>query len=195
MLLFPLWLLGVATYWFCKRDDDIPGGKLIFVCAFIWFVALLFGRMNPLAGLVTSFRSSLDGNYLSITPSIHIFIGSDAGFLSDYVLGIAFAITVATSKYLLSPLLKLPGLVKDIRFSSSYTFSLYLFHAPLLYFFVAISQRLELTEPLRGLLLTLAVFLSAYVLGGFTEHRKAAVHRIFSSFFDRISAKFRFLAS
>jgi peptidoglycan/LPS O-acetylase OafA/YrhL len=171
VLLLPLWLLGVGLYFVIKGGFSVR--HRLAPAAFVTSVALLawvVDRGTPVDRLTRWIEASLRDGYL-VVGGQRIFIGGDANFLSDWVLGLVFGLTVLLSSGLRGAALSTSWWAAAVRTASSYTFSTYLYHAPVLFF---VHPLLVLVLP--GALVPavcLAVIAAVVVgLGRVTEHRK-----------------------
>lgn len=179
LLLFPIWLLGVAAYRLQGRIQSTRLAGAVFCASGVAFLVLLFANLAFLNDAVNFVQAGLTDGYWVLSPHLRIFIGGDSNFPSDYALGIAFALTVMTSRIGRWEI-KLPASAQtSIRFCASYTFSLYLFHAPLLLFFAACLAQLR-SEPARGIVMVAATFGAVWAIGTFTEQRKHLYKLAFS---------------
>jgi peptidoglycan/LPS O-acetylase OafA/YrhL len=95
-------------------------------------------------------------------------------FLADYICGLLIAANFLGMTAIARGFAKMPrALLTGIRWASSFTLSLYLFHTPLLLFFNAIMPG-EPTGPLRIASILLACLGSTVALGYFTERNRKA---------------------
>jgi len=123
LLMFPTWLLGVAIY----RSHALAG------CREGWAWALLIGSLAGIAWYqyadITRQLSSLPRQWVG--ERLYILLHFSKRFPGDYLLAllvaanfIAFRRVCGRFSALINPL------AKPIRYASSYTFALYLFHLP-----------------------------------------------------------------
>ncbi len=134
LLLMPIWGLGVWLYG-AMRDrpqPSAPQSRVPFFLSSAAFLIALFVH-NPADAVSTLVEQSLRDGYWH-AGSVRIFIGGDWRFPSDYVLSAVFAATVWHGAAAFAPGAAARWYGQSIRSASSYTFSLYLFHAPLLFF-------------------------------------------------------------
>lgn len=178
LLLLPVWVLGVALYFAMKSRtvEATPRGRALFIGAVVLFLLVLFVA-NPADALSVRVEHSLRDGYWQAGPW-PAYIGGDSRFPSDYLLGLLFAATVWLSGNAFGTDVPTQVLGRTIRWCSSYTFSLYLYHAPLLVFF-----HLGLVAMLPGAslpwMLIALILLSVWALGRVTEHRKAPYTAMF----------------
>lgn len=171
VLLLPIWLIGASLY-FAMKSRPVEGvphsqGPFLGVLA-LFLLALLVA--NPVDALSLLVQHSLRDGYWKV-GSLQVYIGGDWRFPSDYLLGLLFAATVWLSGNAFDTAAPTRALGRTIRWCSSYTFSLYLYHVPLLVFF-----HMALTAMLPGAtppwVMVALILLSVWVLGGVTERRK-----------------------
>lgn len=171
LLLAPPWLLGVMLYGRMKAAQaaNEPARPLRFWFFAMLFLVMLFGA-DPADRLSQAVRATLDDGYWRV-GGFGIFIGGDWRFPSDYLLAAVFAATVRHAAAAFPASFRNGRAGRAIREASSYTFSLYLYHAPLLVFLHAAARKSVPAAVLpwvtTGLLLAGAV-----ALGHYTERRK-----------------------
>jgi peptidoglycan/LPS O-acetylase OafA/YrhL len=181
VLLFPIWLTGVAAYRASRAPAPIPRGlsALLFLMSATYTLFLVL-HGTPTQSLSNRIEASLVEGYWSLADGqLRIFIGAEWRFLND----LYFALWVAISIYLVptpgpTPLVPVWA-NKTIRFLASYTFSLYLYHAPMLFFYHSLSVQF-LGTPLNLLWLLTSVLLSVLALGAITEHASGPYRRFFA---------------
>ena len=187
VLLLPVWGLGVALYHAGKRRRVLAGAAAapLFVVFLVAFAAALLG-FNPAAPLSQAIAARLDAGYWHAGP-LRLFIGDDAHAPSDLMLRLLFTGTVACSRPLFAPLAR-SRVADAVRLASSYTFSLYLYHAPLLVFVhpLLLRQLPATWVPAAEIVLILA---GAVLLGRLTEQRKAPYTRLFGTLLARRVAR------
>jgi peptidoglycan/LPS O-acetylase OafA/YrhL len=152
LLLFPVWLLGVALYKWAPALEKRSARKIFtatIVCAlaFIWFDV----------GIV------IRENMRLVWPVAMGFTQGSSQFVGDFLLGIIIA-----ANFMAATNLEMAVLVRirtTIRFLSSFTFSIYLFHMP---FVVLIWNGLVWQHPVL-FYASLSLFIVA--LGQVTERR------------------------
>ncbi len=165
LLLFPVWLMGVhlqrADVW---RRMGVGTALIVFAASNVLIVVFhwvdLAGRLSLLVGSVVGRDFQLERM---------TFLG---GFLGDYVLGGLVALNFGSFRQacqlLGRPLVAMAG---PIRFAASFTFSLYLFHRPLLLMWTAIVDG-DPRSSVFLLVVILLVAISVVVLAMATERRK-----------------------
>jgi peptidoglycan/LPS O-acetylase OafA/YrhL len=177
LLLMPIWLLGVWVY------RSRPAKNLGRVSA-----SMLFGLT---IAAIAAYHVTGGPDYLRgivgqlVGPDFQIERMTWSGeFIGDYVLGalvalnfIAFRSCAPVFDRVLLPI------ARPIRWAASYTFSLYLFHRPLILFFTALIHGDPRTSGFYYGVVVL-VLVSVVALGSVTEHRKSWFKRIFERGLD-----------
>ncbi len=156
-IMLPIWYLGVVVY----SRKSAPRESL----GWLLFVGSIIGYMGYRWSALSQEFSVLVIGALGIE---HHHLGMAAYFPSDYVV----ALLCAANFYGLRGIEQRIGWIliaceKPIRFLASFTFSLYLFHVPLLNLQTAILPKSSLISPL----LTLA---AVFLFGTVTERKKQA---------------------
>lgn len=157
-VLLPIWLLGVALYRRRFASHDALGGAL-------W--------LGSLAGYALYRECDVSGPLseavLRLAPFGHFAMAKY--FVSDYAVALLVAANLAGFRMIehrLAPLFA--AVARPIRFLAGYTFSIYLFHFPVLIFLGAMAPRLGLAR--FGI--AFAVILLA---GSVTERKKESFRR------------------
>lgn len=167
LLLLPVWLMGVWVHRGMQAHALLARAGTV----------LALGSL--LAYLV--FRQ-LGGPHLLDAVTLR-WLGRDAvaalgfskWFLSSYVIGALVALhLVGIDAAAPSPLRALPE--RPIRYLASFTFALYLFHYPLLFFFAAWLEHGGLSA-YRGTIVIPGTLATVWLLGGITERPKSTVRR------------------
>jgi peptidoglycan/LPS O-acetylase OafA/YrhL len=177
ILLMPIWLTGAAAYHFAKHARITAHRQVwIFVIAGCLIAqATLWG--NPMSPIVSFFERCLEDGYLRVA-GMRLFIGGDARFVADYYLGFLVALTIVSSPSVLGWIEQTPRIAKFVRTCASYTFSLYLYHVPLLIFLACLLFPGQPSITKAGVLFV-AVIGIVVILGRWTEHEKASWARLF----------------
>ena len=159
--LFPLWLLGLACYRLGRQPADPRLGWMLCVGALI-----AFEHYEQ-----DAYRNGEIYTEFSFSPErLH-------DYAQDYIVGGLFALHLfgfRTVSGAFAPLLS--RLEKPIRWIAGATFSLYLFHVPLIEAVVALSPWPASAWPTRALVF-IGVPLIVLALAEVTERRKAAWRR------------------
>lgn len=164
VLLMPVWWMGVWVY----RSQYLanlstPAAWLCLILSLAggyWYVHVNMGQWG------WDYLKQLMG------PDLHLQLSFSRQFISDYYLGIVLSLHFAGLRVLLAKVGDLPQrLTSTIRFLAGSTFSIYLFHQPLLWFYNAVFSSVEEGIP-RYLLVVPFTLVSVYVLSTFTEKKK-----------------------
>ncbi|MBL8362823.1 MAG: acyltransferase [Rubrivivax sp.] len=179
LLLAPPWVLGVLVYRQMQGDRGAaaPSSHRQFCLWSALFLLALFGY-NPADLVSQAVAGSLDDGYWRVL-GLPLFIGGDWRFPSDWLLALLFAMSLRHAAGVFPRGVTSGGIGRGIREASAYTFSLYLYHAPLLVFMhPALRAQLPpawLPWVTTGVLVALVV-----ALGHVTERRKEPWVRLFA---------------
>ncbi len=169
VLLAPIWWLGVWLHRHPPRGLGEPSGWGLFLGSIL--LIYLF-HLYEVDEIWTQWLKAQIGEHwwTQLTFSRR--------FLSDYVLGALIAMNFVGFR-LISHRFARPFAVAGgtIRFLAGFTFSLYLFHQPLIFFFAALIQG-DNQGPWFYTQVTVAVMLSILLLGSVTEQRKHFYRRL-----------------
>lgn len=173
----PLWLLGVMALRIYRNWTPAPSTRPVLLAgvSLAFFTILAFG--NPLRPLRQAVMERFPDNYLDVGLG-RLFLG-DLRFLpEDMLLGALFAAMILLVRDTAPPnsIEGRPG-VRAVRYLAGATFTLYLLHAPLLYFFHAwlnIDRNSAFSVVGEGVL----VFVSCVLLSHLGE-RQVGVFRAF----------------
>jgi peptidoglycan/LPS O-acetylase OafA/YrhL len=182
LLLLPIWLMGVGVWHLYKRVRISPAsGAIILVVSVLGYAAFVG----------THFRASLDHRTELLTAGLPAnLLGISNHFLSNYISGLFFSGAILGLKGVadtLSPMLVACG--STIRALARCTFSMYLYHYPLAYFFRAIAAVVcgQRDLNMRSWPMTMVVLvgtgLSIYLLALVTEQKKNEVRRWLGAIF------------
>ncbi|MBV8212784.1 MAG: acyltransferase [Verrucomicrobia bacterium] len=171
LLLLPIWLMGVGVWHLYKRTKISPAsGTIILAVSFLGYAAFM----------ISQFRGALDHRTEILAAGVPAnLVGLSNHFLSNYVSGLFFSGALLGLKGIaatLSPALVACG--TTIRTLARCTFSMYLYHYPLAYFFRAIAavvcgQRgLDMRSWPMTLVVLVGTGLSIYLLALITEQKK-----------------------
>lgn len=184
ILMSPLWFLGMGAYYISRKNAaTLNRFYWLFPFSIAALLIIHFGY-NPGKIASDAFLSMLDGNRFLHVMGSRLFIGGDYEMPSDLLYGLIFAASIITSGPFFSRFQEIPALSKVIRFTASYTFSMYLYHFPLLLFFQAM-LRTDATSAPQVMLLSGAVIAMVFMIGHFTERRKNIYVRLFTVLFRR----------
>ncbi len=164
LLLLPVWWMGVWVY----RSDylsrlPIPLAWLSLALSLVggyWYVHTNMGQLG------WDFLKTLLGE------DMHLQLSFSRQFISDYYLGIVLSLHFIGLRVLLARVKNVPRRLESIvRYLAGATFSIYLFHQPLLWFYSAVFSKVEEGIP-RYVIVVPLTLLSIYVLSIFTEQKK-----------------------
>ena len=159
LIMLPVWLCGAALY----RTRPTPSGRL--------GAALFFGAVAVyLLYRWSNVSQPLSRGLLGLLPELHF--GMAAYFPSDYFVALLVAANFIGFQMMEHRLASVFATVeKSVRFAASFTFSLYLFHFPLLLFAGAFLA--------KGSYLSLPIVLAVTAaLGSVCEKRKGPVRSV-----------------
>ena len=164
--LFPMWLLGLASYRLCaRRPLGARAGMALWAAS---IVALAVVEIPPSHG-------RLDFDPFAVTPVML------RDMLHFYLVAILFAANVIGFRGA-SPLLGAPldRASRAIRWGGQRTFALYLFHTPIIQFIVAVMPWPPGSWITRGLVF-IGVPAIVFALAEFTERRKESWRKLFAA--------------
>lgn len=190
LLLLPVWWMGVFAY----RSPALNvmstrQAWVLLILSLMGFYAYIAQNMGHLGWNVLQ---SILGNEL------HQKMGWSRQFFTDYFLGFFLMLHFAALRKLLARDLRISShLEKPIRYFAGSTFSLYLFHQPLLWFFRALFNQFGEIQTVYVLALVFTFF-TVLFLSGFTERKKGVWGRGFNALtvytyskLERFLAKYR----
>ena len=177
LMLLPVWLLGVWTYYRIKtRPLPELGGAVLAAGSLACYLAFHHLDLPRLLDDVTVRwlgRAAVEE------------LNWSRYFLSSYVIGALVALhfvgiaAIAPRFQLLLP-------ERPIRYLASFTFALYLFHYPLLQFFAAVVDSTG-TVAYRLPLVTIGTLAVVWALAAVTEKRKSTVRRWVTLSYDAVA--------
>jgi peptidoglycan/LPS O-acetylase OafA/YrhL len=139
LAMFPVWLTGVAAYRIHRSwSPSRTGGTIAFVLAAAGLVAIvLLG--NPLAGVEPKFRELFPDSRVHVGP-MQLFLGDTANLAAHLLFGSLFAVLILTVSAVWRGNAPRGRVAGAIRYLAGSTFSVYLFHVPLLFAAIAVFQ-------------------------------------------------------
>lgn len=170
LLLLPCWLLGVLLYLVrgkCRLSAPVATcGFLVSFCAMILIMA--FFRFLPESGG-------------GLWQKPLLFSGA---FISDWTTGLSVFSSIFFFDRAFESLLITPALKSAVRFGSDHTFSLYLYHHPMIVFLTAIGF-VRVNSPVWIMAFSAAgILFLTFLLSSVTEARRAAWRKLFSLCWD-----------
>lgn len=176
LLLAPIWWVGVALYRSRRaRAIGERQGWMLLVLSLLLFA--LFVHFSVEENARQWLRDVIGVQWTKQMVSSQF-------FLSHYVLAVIVAmnfLAVRTIAHRLGWILV--TLERPIRFLAKYTFTLYLFHLPLILFFAALYEGDPAGWSFYYSILV-SVLAAVFVIGHFTEDRKAAFRPFFEKIFE-----------
>lgn len=164
LLLLPVWWLGVWIYrseYLARLPDSVAWLCLVLsIAGGYWYVHANLGQagwdyLNQLLG-----------------ADLHRQLSFSRQFISDYYLGLVLALHFVGLRILLARVNSVPGsLEAPVRYLAGATFSIYLFHQPLLWFYSALFSWVDEGIARYVIVVPLTIF-TTFVLSVFTEQKK-----------------------
>ena len=174
-LLLPIWWLGVLAYRMHSAGTFVMGRRLA-IGLFISSLALIVVLTSHPLGEALGRQLHVMKNF----PAANEFLTWSRFFLYDYIIGFLFFVHIASARYVIDGRIEdyLQRAKSGIRFFAGVTFSIYLYHLPLMYFVKAVAGY-DTASLANGLLASGSVILFCFLLARFTEHKKAFIqHRL-----------------
>jgi peptidoglycan/LPS O-acetylase OafA/YrhL len=166
LLLFPNWLVGVLAY---RQSRKAPPGRSAPLLFAVSILLTLGGYAAREAGLIPSYSS----DYLPFAYS-----------LSDYVIGAGIALNLYAGSGMEFAFLRRFKTI--IREAAGVTFSLYLFHLPIMYCLATFMPQ-GLPLAVRFATMVGASFVICAGLSRFTEHHKDGLRDWLAGLFGNLS--------
>ena len=168
-LLAPIWVLGVVIYrW--KRLHSMPEWSGWVCVAASVTLLTAFEHYHVMARFTDWLKTAIGSHW-------HRELTFSKWFLSDYLLaGIVFLNFVGMRRIIHRLERAFYLMEKPVRVLASFTFSIYLLHQPLIYFFAAL---IDLPTPgyLRYVAVMTCVAASIWLVGSVTEHKRFALRQ------------------
>jgi len=184
LLLAPVWFTGVAAWSVCKRLSVSASAGARAATAAISAYVVFIG---------SGARASLDGwSEAALAGAPAGLIGMSNHFPANFVSGALFAVVIVSLKGLgnvLTPSIEI--VVRPIRAAAACTFSMYLFHAPLIHFFRAVAfavggEGLATRSWRVSAFVLIGTIASIFVLARFTEARKNEARALLATALDAL---------
>lgn len=177
LLLMPIWLLGVALYRYSDRIPLSPG----------------VAKVGFVASLAAFFSIAL---FVPDLPVHHGFapLYYSGAFITDFASGLCLAATIACFDQAFGNSTPPVRFEKGVRWIADHTFSLYLYHFPLV---VAATACIgfDHSSVWQTGLVVIGILLIILILSTFTESKRRAWHQAFAWLWDRWAPRFRRLRS
>ncbi|MFK7975491.1 MAG: acyltransferase family protein [Halioglobus sp.] len=164
LLLLPVWWMGVYVY----RSPTLT--NLSMFNAWLCFLASIAGAV----AYIKLGASHWGWDYMNtlLGDELHRELSFSRQFVGDYFLGIVLALHFAGTRVLLSKVTHIPQtLERGIRYFAGATFSIYLFHQPILFFYTAVFSGIEEGLPSYAIIVPLTIA-TVLLLATVTEHKK-----------------------
>ncbi len=173
LVLLPVWLLGVWAYRYSQRQTVRPS-----VAWALFLVPIAVYAGIKWAGLDKAVRA------LTMEGLGKDFVRAKLRWSDEFAISYVYAMLIAMNfiaVHSLSPIFWrcLKPMARPIRYLAGFTFSIYLFHYPLLQFFSACYGR-DASDPTRQILLLISTGLAIGVLGSLTEKKKHVARTLLS---------------
>lgn len=182
LLLLPVWLLGVGVYCFVQSNlIPLQIGWLLWIGSFVgyglyrslgfpgyllWRTIQWLGEPFVMEQLLWS--KDFVGNYV-----VALFVA--ANFVGFWRIRATFDALLQHGQ-------------RPIRFLAGFTFSVYLFHMPLLHFFAALVHH-DPSSPGSQAFILLATLLGVMLLGLVSERKKALARRWITAMFNKVALR------
>jgi peptidoglycan/LPS O-acetylase OafA/YrhL len=170
LLLLPTWMLGVVLY--------LLQGKIL-VGRRVAMVGAAFSLCAMVCSIVLMKPFPYEWGYRPL-----LFSGA---FISDWVTAIFVFLTILFFDRAFSSMNPAPRLHSLVRFCSDHTFSLYLYHYPMIVFVTATNLVNPGSSPLVMVFFAAVILCLVLVLSSFTEAKRGAWRIFFERFWKRIA--------
>jgi len=195
LILLPVWLLGVLVYRVSRTrtPKQVLGWLLVIGSVGSYLLYLEFDVRRHLDELTFHWLGWFEyvASRLGVVLPKHP-LGWSQHFLSNYMVGILVAAhflgIASVSQSIGGALLRLEV---PVKYAASYTFSMYLFHFPLLYFFAALTVNLK-NAMLRIAIVISGTALAIWLIGGVTEKQKSSLKRLLGKMYSGFVSKISF---
>ena len=166
LLLLPVWLLGVQSYYVIKqRMVSEVLGWLLFIGSAVLYVLFRFYAYPD--RLYEYMLGNLGIVYMQD------YLRWSQEFLSSYIIGVLVAAHFIGAGVVVHRFKNILGTYEcPIRYLAGYSFAIYLFHYPLLQFLGAMTRDMA-QESLRNAIVVFGSLAAIWVLGAVSESRKA----------------------
>jgi len=173
MVLFPIWLMGVGVYYFNRRHTvaEFAGWFLFLFPVFAYWLIKVFGIDHQALSLT---KASLGSDFVQYK------LWHSDEFVISYLYGLLIAMNFIGINAISS---RIGGLLsaceRTVRYWAGLTFSMYLYHYPLLQFFNTITMYgFEKDDPVRHVLLLIIIVTLIVLLGSVTEKKKYVFRQV-----------------
>jgi len=178
LLYLPIWFAGVYCFKSLKKYNLSTQVSLFLYILSI--LGIIFFSLEAIQNIINSFMHDMIGSYF-----ISLLLEPAEQFSSDYILTIFVTLHIFSSYYLIKNFnIFNEKLELIIREFASHTFSLYLFHMPMLYF-VSAALPYESNPAINLITSWLIVPVIIFFLSRYTENKK----HTYKTFFEAILKK------
>jgi peptidoglycan/LPS O-acetylase OafA/YrhL len=182
LLLAPIWVLGVVIYHW-KRPQGMPEwlGWTCVIASAVLFAAFEHFHVTEVVS-----------DYLKTALGAHWYreLNFSKWFLTDYLLAvIVFLNFIGMRRVVFRFATLLHAGERPIRAAAAYTFSIYILHQPLIYFFAALID-LPPTGYLNYFAVMASVAVSVVLIGHQTERKRFGLRRWLARLADRAHVRF-----
>ena len=181
VLLMPIWMLGVGVYHYIKRQPALARGPswLLFVLPVpLYLLYRLSGWEHVLTGITDAWTVQLTGDVHYLHKARYV--------LHSYLVALLVAANFVGAHQLLRGTVFLGERAdRAIRWCAQHTFTLYLFHFPILYFVAAWSPW-QPADPRHAALLAGSTLLAVVLFAKIGEERKREWHRLLTWLWIRV---------
>ncbi len=169
LLLAPIWLLGVVIYhWRWPQQMPESLGWLCVAASVALFAVLEYFQLTEV--VAAQMKAALGAHWFRE-------LNYSRWFPTDYLLALAVFLNfigVRRVVFRIAPLLH--AVERPVRAAAAYTFSLYILHQPLLYFYAALID-LPPTNVAKYCAVIACVVLTVLLIGHQTEHKRYKLRR------------------
>lgn len=186
LVFMPLWLFGVFAFRLYTHWNPSPAVRRCLLGAATAGMMYLLFVENPLEFVYNEARDSFPDRYMQVGP-VSIFIGDMFRLPQDLLLGLAFALMLINVRGEIPEGRLWKQGARAIRYFAGATFTIYAFHKPMIYFFIACLKVDRMSA--SGLLLTSALVFVSCLFLSYIGERQGTWYR------DAIAALFLKLGS
>jgi peptidoglycan/LPS O-acetylase OafA/YrhL len=165
LFMAPIWLAGVAA-WRWRHTIHTNNAKPLAIGTVLLFAILASEAFN-------SFSTGLYGAWWPMEFRT-----------TDHIIGFVVALHIAAVAAIAPPMIRVPDPIRRVvKTSAGYSFSIYLFHYPLLVFCAAVLPG-KSTDPGRSISLLLTTAVAIYLLAQISEKKRAALKALLQTRFE-----------
>ncbi len=175
LFMLPIWGIGVLAYYISERKIfSINFGYLMFISSLITLCLYCFLDTRQ---YYMDFTKELINE-----DALREYLRWGRNFIANYLVALIVFINFIGVATISKGNITIPDKAgKIIRHLSSYTFSLYLMHYPLLHLFAAITE--------NGVLVFLYTMTTIFIIGTYTESKKHLLKKLMQQVFNKFESK------